>query len=54
LTALSVGPGPAESAMGPMGEIPHRGEIQVRPSCRGAPGVDPAAIRNPPNDFKLS
>jgi hypothetical protein len=38
LTALSAGPGPAESAMGPMEKMPHRGEIQVRPSYRGAPG----------------
>ena len=38
LTALSVRPGPAESAMGPIEKIPHRGDIQVRPSYRGALG----------------
>ena len=31
LTALSVGPGPAESAIGANGEMTHRGEIQVWP-----------------------
>jgi hypothetical protein len=36
LTALSVGTGPAESAMRSMEKIPHRGDIQVRPSYRGA------------------
>jgi hypothetical protein len=38
LTALSVRPGPAESVVGPMEKTPHRGDIQVRPSYRGAPG----------------
>jgi hypothetical protein len=31
-------PGPAESAMGPMEKMLHRGDIQVRPSHRGTPG----------------
>jgi hypothetical protein len=52
LTALSVGPGPAESAIGLMEKIPHRDDIQVRPyiTIRRAGFY---AVRNAPSDFKL-
>jgi hypothetical protein len=42
-----VGPGPAESAMGPIKKMPHRGDIQVRPPYRGAPGwiLRPSGVR---------
>jgi hypothetical protein len=53
-TAVGVGPGPAESATGPMEKMPHcGGDAHVQPhtverragSCLG---------RHPPSDFKLS
>ena len=53
MTALSVGPGPAESAMDQRRKcltvvIFRFGLI---PRCTGAGSY---AVRNPPNDFKLS
>jgi hypothetical protein len=36
------------------GKMPHRDKIQVRPFIPRCAALDPAPIRNPPNDFKLS
>ena len=52
MTALSAGLGAAESAMGPMEKMPHRGDIQVRPHT-AVRRAGSCAVRNPPKDFKL-